>query len=318
MPKVSASPAVFPVAVMSLSMKTLPAASSVSVVLALHLIGAATVMLPAWVPGLPARPVETVTPVLARALVRVVMLITVSSAAAAKPAPLSAAAEMVTSCGSISQLPVLPLAASVVTLTSGATVTLAAEVSTAPPSPSEGAEASMMPPTLTSPPCIPASSATWPALPPMVCASTVPVLATTDDTAALAPCAVISTCPPLAEISPPFSTSAAVVAPSTSIFRCPLAPASSVTLAPAARTASPPRALMVPWLDTVPPISTTDPPSRALMVPWLTTEPVAPLAVKTSLPAMKSWSAMSAVEATSPPTLTCALLVNSTPLGLTT
>ena len=150
----------------------------------------------------------------------------------------------------------------------------------------------MRPPTLTSPPCIPASKSILPALPPapwaMVCASTVPVLDTTDDTAALAPCAVISTRPPLAEISPPFSTSAAVVASSTSIFRWPLAPASSVTLAPAAKATSPLRALMVPWLETVPPINTTEPPSLALMVPWLMTEPVAPLLVKTSFPAMKS------------------------------
>ena len=180
----------------------------------------------------------------------------------------------------------------------------------------------MRPPTLTSPPCIPASKSILPALPPapwaMVCASTVPVLDTTDDTAALAPRAVISTRPPLAEISPPFSTSAAVVAPSTSIFRCPFAPALSVTLAPAASATSPLRALMVPWLDTVPPISTTDPPSWALMLPWLMTDPVAPLLVKTSLPAMKSWFVMSAVEATSPPTSTRAVLLNSTPLGLTT
>ena len=58
--------------------------------------------------------------------------------------------------GSINQLPVLPLAAAVVIWAPSATFTLAALVSIAPPLPSLGALASMMPPTVTVPASIPA------------------------------------------------------------------------------------------------------------------------------------------------------------------
>jgi len=79
---------------MSLSRITLPAAFSVRVVSALQLMGAATVMLPAW---LPPTPVVTVTPVLARALVRVLTLSTLSLALPLKPPmPVLPALEMVT------------------------------------------------------------------------------------------------------------------------------------------------------------------------------------------------------------------------------
>jgi hypothetical protein len=79
---------------MSLLMMTLPAALSVRTVLALQLIAASTVMLPAW---LPPTPVVTVTPVLARALVRVVTLSTLSLALPLKPPmPELGALEMVT------------------------------------------------------------------------------------------------------------------------------------------------------------------------------------------------------------------------------
>uniref|UniRef100_UPI00359398D8 class III lanthipeptide n=2 Tax=Metapseudomonas otitidis TaxID=319939 RepID=UPI00359398D8 len=88
------SPALLPVAVMSLLMMMLPAALSASTVLALQRMGASTVMLPAW---LPPTPVVTVTPVLARALVRVVTLSTLSLALPLKPPmPELVALEMVT------------------------------------------------------------------------------------------------------------------------------------------------------------------------------------------------------------------------------
>ena len=58
---------------------------------------------------------------------------------------------MVKSTGSISQEPLLPLAAWVVMTAPSATLTWAAEVSTKPPSPPFGAEASSVPPTLTVP-----------------------------------------------------------------------------------------------------------------------------------------------------------------------
>ena len=58
---------------------------SVSVVGALQATGAATVMSPAWAPGLPAPPVVTVTFAVASAVDRVVALMTESLPVAAKP-----------------------------------------------------------------------------------------------------------------------------------------------------------------------------------------------------------------------------------------
>ena len=65
---------------------------------------------------------------------------------------------MLKSCGSMSQLPVNPWGAAVVILASLAIFTCAAEVSMKPPLPPWGADASIVPPTLTLPLCMLASS----------------------------------------------------------------------------------------------------------------------------------------------------------------
>ena len=72
---------------------TLPAAASVSTLFADQEIGAATVMLPSW---LPSEPVETVTFAVASALVSVVTFRTLSTPVAVKPETLlSGPVEMV-------------------------------------------------------------------------------------------------------------------------------------------------------------------------------------------------------------------------------
>ena len=124
-----------PMAMIGALMPMLPCASSVSVVLAAQLTASFTTMPPPLPPAPallwictepPARPADRVAPVMSP--------------------PLAATTKSV---GSISQVPWLPLAASVVIAASGRTVTWLALVSTKPPLPPCGALASSVPATFT-------------------------------------------------------------------------------------------------------------------------------------------------------------------------
>ena len=99
----------------------------------------------------------------------------VPSAAPVMSPPLEA---MVKSTGSSSQVPVRPLAALVSTTASEATFTLAPEVSTKPPLPPFGAEASSVPPTVVVPVFKSERRTILPDFSPSVCASMIPLLLT--------------------------------------------------------------------------------------------------------------------------------------------
>ena len=160
-------------------------------------------------------------------------------------------------------------------------------------------------------------------VPPTVCALcawTVPAMLTTPPTTPAALPASIRTMPPSAITLPSLpalpETVAAVpvsnaISPSPARSRVKVACPPSVT--------APSRAVIVPVLPTCPPTSATSPASATVIAPALVTlaPPFAEGWLNASLPAMKSASAMSAVVATRPPTLTCAPAPNSTPLGLT-
>ena len=117
----------------------------------------------------------------------------------------SLASPILKSAGSINQVPLFPSIDKVVTLTSSAICTWAAEVSIKPPLPPSGAEASNVPPTLVVPAVIPPSSMMLPSRFSNVCAWITPVLLTTLASKAFFAPAVIITCPLSACISPPFS-----------------------------------------------------------------------------------------------------------------
>jgi hypothetical protein len=134
-----------------------------------------------------------------------------------------------------------------------------------------------------------------------------------------------TTRPPLACSVPLLATAALVAIESDRMFRLvrPSPPMSSVILRPEASATVCPSAVMVPVasLLTPAPISTTGPP-LAVMSPRLRTVVVSALArskARLVLPSRKfaSLVVMASVEASSPPTLTLAPWLNSTPFGLT-
>jgi len=114
-------------------------------------------------------------------------------------------AAIVKSAGSISQLPVFPLTASVVIFALSAILTCEALVSILPPLPPLGALALSVPPTLVVPDTIPANNVIFPPIFCSVCASITPVFFTTlASKLSLAP-ALMMTMPPSAFISCLFS-----------------------------------------------------------------------------------------------------------------
>ena len=155
--------------------------------------------------------------------------------------------------GSISQrppLPPIPAAARVETTVPSATCTLAALVSTNPPSPPLGAEASSRPAILAWPNCMSPISLMTPFWLSSVLASMMPVLLTVAALRAFAALADIKTWPPLAWISCLLSASA-LRAPSSILKpnKLPLL-RFKVTRLPAASSAVPSVALMTPSLRT--------------------------------------------------------------------
>ena len=108
-------------------------------------------------------------------------------------------AATVKSCvGSIAHAPVLPYVARVSIFAPSAILTAAPEVSTEPPSPLSGAEASSVPLTAVVPTLISESSTIFPALFSSVRARTMPVLFTAALVRSLAACALITAMPPSA------------------------------------------------------------------------------------------------------------------------
>ncbi len=110
----------------------------------------------------------------------------------------------VKSTGSMVQVPVRPWGAAVVMVELDAMSTVAAEVSTAPPSPPPGALASSVPLTFTAPLCMSPRRLITPLRLPMVWAWMTPVLFTTVLSSCPAAWAVRVTRPPSAWIMPPF------------------------------------------------------------------------------------------------------------------
>ena len=155
-----------------------------------------------------------------------------------------------------------PFVASVVTLAPSPIRTWPALVSTKPPLPWAGAEASSVPPTLTVPALMPPSSVMVPAasVPPLrtVRASTTPVLLTTEASSESAAPAFMTTAPPSARSRPPFSARLSSTLLSTCMCTrlLPLAKV-SVTALPAPRSTVPSCAVIVPWLATWLPSSAT-------------------------------------------------------------
>ena len=118
-------------------------------------------------------------------------------------------------------------------------------------------EASSVPPTLTVPLCMSASSLIVPLWFSMVCAWITPVLFTALCNRFPAACAVSSTCPPSARITPPFCTSAFTAPWFTVTLSSPSPAMSRVTALPAASATVPSLAEITPWLLTFAPSRTT-------------------------------------------------------------
>ena len=184
------------------------------------------------------------------AVVMVTLLVTSRADSVAPEILSSAPPPMVKSCGSISQVPVCPRGALVLTLASCATRTVAADVSIKPPLPPAAALASSVPATFAVPFCMSASSLMTPPWFSIRWARITPVLLTAVCSRLPAPWVVSSTCPPLAWIKPPLATSA-LRAPWLTSTPSRLSPStSSVKAVPPASATVPRGALMVPSLLT--------------------------------------------------------------------
>ena len=155
-----------------------------------------------------------------------------------------------------------------------------------------------------------------PCLLTMVLACTVPVFLITELKTALALRAEKITNPPSARTICLFSTNASNTDRST-ITETSCGPLNCTTvLSPAANATVPSRANTTPSLRTEGASNAMYPPNAASNVPWFTTEPAAPVPSNVDLPAIKSSTLMFCVVAINPPTLTCELGPNNTPLGL--
>ncbi len=151
------------------------------------------------------------------------------------------------------------------------------------------------------------------------------MLRTTCSTRPLAASAVSTTRPPSASITPEFVTSAAP--PSgrrrtlsvTSMESSPSPARSRRKLSAPATTAAPRRAVIRPLFAAPGATRAARPRSATVMLPWFSTRAPgrSPPPRNSIRPAMKSSLAIRAVVATSEPTLTCAVPVNTTPEGFT-
>ncbi len=186
-----ASAALAPLALILPLTLTLFAAVSVRVVLALQETESLTLMLPPLPP-----PVTKEVPVLLK-MAKFVELRSLLNVAPVISPPVGATVKSV---GSMSQVPVRPLAAAVVTFAPFATSTTAPLVSIKPPLPL-GALASSVPPTLTVPAVMPPRSSIIPLRLSTVRASMMPVLLTTLASSAFFAPALMITKPPSASIS---------------------------------------------------------------------------------------------------------------------
>ena len=189
-------------------------------------------------------------------------------------APMPAA--ILKSTGSISQVPVLPPGAAVVTRASSAILTFAAEVSIKPPSPPFGAEASSTPPTITVPAAMSPSKVMVPLRFSRVRASMMPLLFTTARPRPWSPLAVSRTAPPAAPMAPRFAISALSAPSSTRIRIRPSAMKSTVAALAATSAAVPRDASIVPSFTTLGAIRATYPCGNARSVPALVMVPPAP------------------------------------------
>ena len=254
------------------------------------------------------------------ALVALVVSVTLLVARLALIVP-AAAASIVRSVGSTSQVPVLPCAADVSTRTPVKSTT-APDVSTVPPSPGARVEDALRIPFATRlcpiariEPALPVlldtsivpPSVTLPAVPVTVCAFTLAGRLTMPRTAARAS----------AVVSKAVLPSLLIMAVSGSAtLRKPLPLRSKVARVTAPTTTRPAGAAISPLLATLPPSRPTKPPVAVVMVPALDTAPPLPSAMP--LPAMNAASSIPSVDATNPrPTLTTPDLVIWMPLGLT-
>ena len=229
-------------------------------VLTLHDTASLTLILPTPAAVLPWLD-KNVTLLLAKAAERVVPEM---SLAVPKIFP----APILKSAGSISQVPLLPLVARVVTLTVSAILTCAAEFSINPPSPPLGAEASSVPPTLIVPICMSPINIIWPFSPEAkVRASITPVLLITLTANLPAALAVRYTRPPSALIAPPFSIKVSIAPCVVCSLTGP--PRSRVTWLPAPSSTLPALAARLPVLVILAAISAIVPPLVAVMLPWL-------------------------------------------------
>ena len=184
-----------------------------------------------------------------------------------------------------------------------ASAMLAPPMVTLPPMP-VGDETSSVPATCVVPPstsAVPSICALVAATPSAICTAprSAPTTAAAGITARMPACA-----PP-----PPPAGSAN--------WRKPSPVKSSVVASPASSAILPIGTVIVPLLRTLPPSNAAKPPLPTVTDPAFEATPV-PLPWKASLPAMKSPSAMSSVDATKPPpTSTEPLAVIAMPLGLT-
>ena len=184
----------------------------------------------------------------------------------------------------------------------------------APPRPSAEV-ASSVPATCVAPFAASPSSRMRPLRATRPCASITPVLLTTLPSTASAPRALNVTRPPSAAMRPLFSTAASATPRSTRTLTRPSPWKSRLTVSPAARAVLPPGVAMAPVLTTRGATRATTPPEAVRIVPWLTTAPAPAPPESRVRPARKSPSDRPSDEATSPPTLTCAPLPNTTPFG---
>ena len=246
-----------------------------------------------------------------------VMLLDSSSLDNRLPVVLPPVAAMVKSVGSMSHWPVLPLSERVETLVVLAMLTLAAEVSINPPSCPLWPVALSWPLTMVSPTCMSPSRMISPlAFWVKRLASITPLWFTTALLNVFLALAVKYTDPLSAMIAPPLSIRPLSTPWSTWYWVNEPSCNAKVTWLAEVKCVVPLGVLMTPVLITLGAINATVPPDKALIEPWFSI--VALLLLSPFNKYWPFWMSLSLsfrVEATIPPTLTCAVLENTTPLG---
>ena len=227
-------------------------------------------------------------------------------------------AAMVKSVGSMSQIPVCAVSDEVDTLVPCSILTVAALVSINPPSWPFLPSAVSVPLTTTSPCCISPNKMISPlAFCTNRLAAMIPLWLTTALLKLSLAWAVKYTAPLFATIAPPLSTKPCST-PSSTWYWVKLPSCSAkVTWLAAVKWVVPLGVLIEPVLITVGAMSATVPPDKVLIDPWFS---ILALLLASPfnryLPVWISLSLSCRVEATIPPTFTCAVLENTTPLGL--